>query len=156
MRESKDQYYTKMLPLVCGRSTCARRSVGAIITDERGITLSMGYNGTPHGFEHCYPDKRCAGADDPPGDNSRCMAVHAEQNAFLQCHRLDLAHTMYVTCCPCFVCAKLVLQTFIKRVVICGPYSTTDGETLLRNQRLLYFYDYESNVARLIEPISRW
>jgi len=149
VRLSKDSYFIQMLDLVCARSTCLRRSVGAIITTSGGALLATGYNGTPAGFAHCAQESPCPGAHDQSGDNSRCLAVHAEQNALLQCHRLDLAHTMYVSCCPCFTCAKIILNTNLQRVVAVVPYAKDGGQELLLRAGRLYFYDFESNTAQL-------
>lgn len=129
-RLTHDEYYLKMLSLVAQRSTCARRAVGAIIVDEKHRVLSTGYNGVPNNFMHCITHP-CLGASDPSGDTRRCMAVHAETNAVLQCSRLDLAHTIYVSCAPCFSCAKMLCNTNIKRVVCLEDYSDTDGRSAL-------------------------
>lgn len=144
MRDNKETYYIKMLALVAARSTCARRAVGAIIVDQYGQVLSTGYNGPSRNQPHCT-EEPCPGANDPGGDTRRCLAVHAEQNALLQCSRLDLAHTMFVTVIPCFVCAKMILNTNIERVIATGPYAGDEqGATILKNMGVLYLYDYES------------
>ena len=130
MRPSNDTYYCMMLKLVAARSTCVRRAVGAIITDERNRVMSMGFNGVPSGFPHCI-DEPCAGANDPPGDSSRCFATHAELNAMMQCADLWRAHTLYVSCTPCFSCAKAIANTSIKRVVCLEEYADAQGQRLL-------------------------
>lgn len=132
-RLTLDAYFMNMLALVAGRSTCIRRSVGAIITDEKGAILSTGYNGVPRTFPHCI-NELCEGANDAAGDTRKCMAVHAEQNALLQCHRLDLAHTMYVSTSPCFTCAKLIANTNIQRVVVAQLYADTRGVDVLKQR----------------------
>jgi dCMP deaminase len=148
-RLTKDSYFIKLLALVSARSTCVRRSVGAIIVDAKGHILSTGYNGSPSGFPHCIATP-CPGAGDRPGDSSRCEAVHAEQNALLSCHRLDLAHKIYTSVTPCFTCAKLILSTPISFVVAVAPYpGDNHGESMLRSVGKLYFYDHESGVANI-------
>lgn len=129
-RLTRDEYYLEMLSLVAGRSTCPRRAVGAVIVDKAGHVLSTGYNGVPSGVPHCV-DVPCPGASDPKGDTRRCLAIHAEQNALLQCSRLDLAHTLYVSVICCFTCAKLVCNTPIKRIVAAEDYVETQGKDLL-------------------------
>lgn len=121
LRLSHDEYFVSMLRLVAARSTCPRRQVGAIITDDKGHVLATGYNGVPSGFPHCT-DEPCLGAEDPMGDTSRCEAIHAEANALLQCFRIDLASRLYVSCTPCFACAKLILNTPIQQVVCASTY----------------------------------
>lgn len=133
-RPSRHDYFLSMLVLVASRSTCLRRSVAAILTDAEGHILSTGYNGVPKGILHCGEKAEalvCLGADDPPGDTRRCLAVHAEQNALLQCTDLERAHTMYVSCTPCFVCAKMIANTKIRTVVCAEPYADKDGMRIL-------------------------
>ena len=130
MRPTKDEYFLKMLRLVASRSTCGRRAVGAIIVDEHGHILATGYNGVPMGMIHCI-DSPCPGRGDQPGDSSRCLAVHAEQNALMQCSRLDLADTIYVSNTPCFTCAKMIANTNIRRVVSAEPYADKEGRAVL-------------------------
>ena len=133
-RLTLDEYFLKMIVMVSSRSTCERRAVGAIITDSAGHVLAMGYNGVPSGTLHCI-DHPCPGARDEIGDTRRCLAVHAEQNALLQCQRLDLAHTMYVSCVPCFTCAKMIANTSIKRVVVETTYpGDNEGKTMLEGK----------------------
>lgn len=126
MRLSHDEYYLKMLDLVAARSTCARRAVGAIIVDSKHRVLSTGYNGVPSGFPHCT-DKPCPGAQHEKGDTRYCMAVHAEINAIIQCSQLFRAHKMYVSCSPCFECAKAIVNTGIKIVVCKETYFVASG-----------------------------
>ena len=144
-RLTLDQYFMRMLALVAGRSTCGRRAVGAIIVDSMGHVLAMGYNGVPSGLLHCtnYP---CQGRHDTPGNTDQCQAVHAEQNALLQCHRLDLAHTIYVSCTPCFTCAKMIANTKIERVVVGERYADDRGKRILEMLHIkveLYPGDYK-------------
>lgn len=131
MRLSHDEYYLAMLRLVAARSTCVRRAVGAIITDSNHRVLSTGFNGVPIGFPHCT-DVPCPGAEDKSGDNSRCLAVHAEVNAVLQCPVLDRAAILYVSCAPCFSCAKMLCNTKIKRVVCLEPYPGIGRDLLIQ------------------------
>lgn len=148
MRLTRDQYFIKLLALVAARSTCARRAVGAIITDKGGHVLATGYNGTPAGYFHCDGVAyKCQGADDPPGDTRRCLAIHAEQNALLQCHRLDLAHHLYVSCVPCFTCTKLILNTNLQYVVVAADYADCAGAELLAQQEKLYVFNHDTGTT---------
>lgn len=132
MRLSHDDYYLQMLGLLAQRATCARRSVAAILVDRNHRVLSTGYNGVPRTFPHCKEDGvHCPGALDAAGDTRRCMAVHAEVNAMLQCARLDEARTIYVSCTPCFSCAKMICNTSITRVICLEPYADELGQAAL-------------------------
>ncbi len=130
-RLTHDQYFLEMAELVARRSTCIRRAVGAIIVDREHRVLSTGYNGVPRNLDHCT-ERACPGAGDPKGDTSRCEAVHAEVNAVLQCNAIRYAHTIYVSCTPCFVCAKMIANTEIKRVVVMEPYADVKGAMILK------------------------
>jgi dCMP deaminase len=137
-RLSKAQYYCEMLPMVARRSTCIRRDVAAIITDKEGHILSTGYNGVPSGIRHCYYNP-CPGAQQKTGDSSLCEAVHAEQNAMIQCNDLRSAYAMYCSCTPCFTCAKMILNTPIKVIYCLERYPDNRAiEILLRRRISLY------------------
>jgi dCMP deaminase len=124
------------------RSTCLRRSVGCVMLDHHGHVIATGYNGVAAGLPHCnevmtenhgqapnsvitiakHPHA-CAGACSPSGTNlDACEAIHAEQNAMLQCRDVNSIDTCYVTCSPCVTCVKLLLNTSCKRIVFMDEY----------------------------------
>ena len=142
---SIDEYFLNMLRLVGTRSTCPRREVGAIITDTKGVVLAMGYNGVPRGMPHCI-DLPCAGINDRPGDSSRCLAVHAEQNAMLQCADLNRAFNLYVSCTPCFVCAKMIANTAIRRIVTLEDYPDERSKEVFRARSIELFISWQKSV----------
>ena len=134
MRLSRDQWAMQLAAITAQRSTCLRRSVGAVLLDARGHILSTGYNGVAAGQPHCnesdvdgfglvvYPFA-CLGAGSPSGtDLDNCRAIHAEQNALLQCHDVYQIDTCYVTVSPCITCTKLLLNTSCKRIVFIEAY----------------------------------
>ena len=98
------------------RATCRKLAVGCVLVDRGGQILSTGYNGTPRGMTHCT-EVACGGAELPSGAD-RCEAVHAESNALLQCKDVDRIETCYVTYFPCLRCAKTLLNTACKRIVV--------------------------------------
>lgn len=131
MSERKDwhSYFMDIAVNVAERSTCTRRKVGAVITDNN-ILVSSGYNGAPHGMEHCTDKpslciRNAMGI--PSGERLEiCRAVHAEQNAIIQAKSLGRnmeGGTIYVTTFPCVTCAKLIIQSGIKNVVYIGEYN---------------------------------
>jgi deoxycytidylate deaminase len=130
-RSSLDNYYLAMLPLVASRATCPRRRVAAILVDDRGKLVAIGYNGVPSGMPHCI-DTPCPGAADKSGDTARCIAIHAEQNALSQARASRRQpHTLYCSTTPCFDCAKLLITEGVHRVVAASPYPDQRGLDLL-------------------------
>ncbi len=106
-------------------SYCKRRQVGALLVKDKMI-ISDGYNGTPSGFENVCEDEK--GVTKP-------YVLHAEANAIskvAQSGNSSQGATLYVTASPCIECAKLIIQSGIKRVVYRDEYRLTDGVDLLR------------------------
>ena len=117
-RPSWDDYFMQITLQVARRSTCPRAAVGAVIVRDKRI-LTTGYNGAPTGLPHCT-EVGCLMV------NGHCVrTLHAEQNAIIQgaLHGVDVsASTIYVTHQPCLVCAKMIINAGIERVVYAGPY----------------------------------
>ena len=120
-----DTRYLRMAQIWAENSYCRRRQVGAIIVKDKMI-ISDGYNGTPQGFENVCED------DD---DHTKAYVLHAEANAITkvaQSHNSSSGATLYVTTSPCIECAKLIIQSGIRRVVFGEYYRITDGVQLLK------------------------
>lgn len=104
------------------RSTCARRRVGCVLVDIDMHVLATGYNGVASGVTHCI-DKACPGAKLPSGQGlNLCEAIHAEQNALLQCRDVRDIYTAYCTTAPCVTCTKLLLNTGCMRIIFFKDY----------------------------------
>jgi len=133
-RPTFDEYYLGMLPLVASRATCPRRQVAAILVDVEGKLVSTGYNGVPSKMPHCTdPTTRCAGATDVTGDNTKCIAIHAEMNAISQARSSRRTpHTLYCSTAPCFDCAKIIITEGVRKVVAASSYADERGLQLLR------------------------
>ena len=70
----------------------------------------------------------CSGANLPSGQGlDACQAIHAEQNALLQCRDVYAIDTCYVTVSPCVTCVKLLLNTSCKRVVFSEAYAHSEA-----------------------------
>ena len=52
-RMSWDEYFMEMAKLAAKRSTCLRRTVGAVIVQDKHV-VATGYNGAPKGIPHYY------------------------------------------------------------------------------------------------------
>lgn len=133
-RISVDEYFMEIAKVVAKRSTCLRRQIGAVIVKNK-IIVSTGYNGAPRGLPHCL-DIGCIRDELGIASGERhevCRGVHAEQNALIQAGRSAEGATLYVNAYPCKICAKLIINAGIKRVVVSGEYSDTEGLDLLRD-----------------------
>ncbi len=120
-----DKSYLDMARVWAQNSYCKRRQVGALIVKDRMI-ISDGYNGTPCGFENVCEDEN--GVTKP-------YVLHAEANAITkvaQSGNSSKDATLYVTASPCMECAKLIIQSGIKRVVYLDEYRIMDGVELLK------------------------
>jgi dCMP deaminase len=129
-RASLDEAMMNVAAAMAARSTCVRRDVGCVLVNKRGHILSTGYNGVPAGQHHCK-DTACPGSVSLSGTNlDNCYAVHAEQNALLQCHDVYDIDTCYVTCAPCITCTKLLMNTSCKRIVYIEDYPHENAKAL--------------------------
>ncbi|QGG47098.1 cytidine deaminase [Heliorestis convoluta] len=134
-RPSWDQYFMEIAHLVAQRSTCVRRKVGAIITKDQRI-LATGYNGAPRKLPHCQ-DIGCLRNQQniPSGERHElCRAVHAEQNALLQAAAYGVpiqGGTLYSTTQPCVLCARMIINAQLTRIIYQGSYPDTLALTML-------------------------
>lgn len=116
--------------VVAKRSTCLRNKVGALFVKHKRI-LSTGYNGAPAGLPHCDV-LGCARDGMASGTHHElCRAVHAEQNAIIQAalHGISIeGATLYCTHQPCILCAKMMINARIRKVVYRQSYP--DGTAL--------------------------
>jgi dCMP deaminase len=117
--------YLRMAQIWAENSYCKRRQVGALIVKNKMI-ISDGYNGTPSGFENVCEDET---------GMSKPYVMHAEANAITKIARSSNSSegaTMYVTASPCIECAKLIIQSGIRRVIYSEKYRLLDGLELLQ------------------------
>lgn len=148
-RPSWDDYFMSILDTVKERSTCIRRKVGAVIVKDKRI-IATGYNGAPSGLKHCY-ELGCMREklNIPSGQNHElCRGIHAEQNAIIQAAMYGVSiyeATIYVTCNPCVQCAKMIINSGIKKVVYCGDYPDKLSEELL-NEAGINLQKYTKNM----------
>ena len=137
-RPSIDQTMLSIAHILARRATCAKLSVGCVLTDVDGIIVGTGYNGVPRGCRHCT-DIPCPGATAPKGADL-CEAVHAEANALLspEAHR---AFTCYVTHAPCMRCTKVLLNTNIQNIIFTHLDNIeTNAEELWRRMGRQWIY----------------
>ena len=157
-RPTRDGWGLQLAQVTASRSTCLRRSVGCVLVDKRGHILATGYNGVAAGQKHCNEDlllapppfegtwaegtnikythypHACPGAQSLSGTNlDGCQAIHAEQNALLQCGKVWEIDTCYTTTAPCMTCVKLLLNTSCQRIVFKEDYPHSEARVLWEN-----------------------
>ena len=124
-----DVRYLRMAQIWAENSYCERRKVGALVGKNKMI-ISVGYNGTPSGFENVCEDEHKL---------TKPYVLHAEANAITKLARSSNnsdGATLYVTSSPCIECAKLIIQAGIKRVVYGEIYRLEDGLDLLKKANI--------------------
>jgi dCMP deaminase len=120
-----DRRYLEMAQIWAKNSYCIRRQVGALIVKDRMI-ISDGYNGTPEGFENVCEDEN---------NKTKPYVLHAEANAITKIAKSNNSSdgaTLYITTSPCQECAKLIIQSGIRRVVFSDNYHSEEGILLLK------------------------
>ncbi len=121
-RPTWDEYFMEVANAIAKRATCNRGRSGCVIARDKTL-LVTGYVGSPKGFPHCddvgHQMKRVVHGDGT--ETEHCVrTVHAEQNAVCQAARLGISiegATLYCRMTPCRVCAMLIINCGIKRVV---------------------------------------
>ena len=139
-RPSWDEYFLELAYLVSKRSTCLRRSVGAVLVKGKNI-LATGYNGAPSGIKHCI-DVGCLRdkLKIPSGQRHElCRGLHAEQNVILQAalHGVSTKDSqLYVTNQPCMICAKMLINAGIKEIIISDGYPDELAAKFLKEAKI--------------------
>jgi dCMP deaminase len=134
-RPSWETYFMDIASLVASRSTCRRRSVGAVIVKDKRI-LSTGYNGAPSGMAHCL-DIGCLREKLMVASGQRhelCRGIHAEQNAIIQAayHSFSIKNSvLYCTNLPCSICTKMIINAGVCRIYYQEGYADELSLTML-------------------------
>jgi dCMP deaminase len=130
-----------IVDLVAQRSTCIRRRVGAVIVKDKNI-LATGYNGAPRGLAHCT-DVGCLRdrLNIPSGEKHElCRGLHAEQNAIVQAayHGVGInGATIYTATFPCVICAKMIINAGITKVVYRESYDDRLSRDILHEAGII-------------------
>ncbi len=138
-QDTWDSRYMQMAQLVGSWSTCIRknRQVGAIIVKDN-IIISTGFNGAPGEIKSCVERGECL--RDKMGIESGtrqelCYSVHAEQSAMMQAAKIGTSingSTMYITHQPCSLCARMMINSGIVRIVYEQDYPDKFSLKLLK------------------------
>ncbi|MEG0146706.1 MAG: dCMP deaminase family protein [Clostridia bacterium] len=124
-----DRRFMEMTRVIASWASCYQenRKIGAVIVKDKRI-MTTGYNGAPSGVKTCVERGECLRRKlgIPSGTRQElCYAIHAEQNAIIQAARLGVAiegATLYCTHQPCVICAKMIVNAGIRRVVYAEGY----------------------------------
>lgn len=134
-----DKRFMDMAQLVSTWSSCfqTNRQVGAVIVKNKRV-MTTGYNGAASGIKSCKERGSCLRRElnIPSGTRHEiCYATHAEQNAIIQAAKLGVCidgATLYCTHQPCVICAKMIINSGIKRIVYKDGYPDEFSMQLLR------------------------
>jgi len=134
-RPDWNEYFMAIAELVSTRSTCLRRRIGAVLVLERRI-LATGYNGAPSGLAHCTLETCLREKRQIPSGSQQelCRGLHAEQNVIIQAalHGVSSKGSiLYCTHKPCSLCAKMIINAGISRIVYQNPYPDPLGDELV-------------------------
>ncbi len=139
--------------LVATRSTCRRRRVGAVAVADKRI-LATGYNGAPSGLKHCLEIGCLREQTNVPSGQRHelCRGIHAEQNVIIQAafHGISIAGAdLYCTELPCVICAKMLINAGINRIVYLSGYPDDLSRSMLAEAGVtLVPYDQEEGNDR--------
>ena len=124
--------HMKVAEVYAELSSARRLHVGAIIVKDDRI-ISIGYNGTPTGWDnncenYVYDDNGHISLKTKP------EVLHAETNAIAKLAKFDGSGSdsvLFVTHAPCLDCAKLVFQAGISSVYYRNSYRDSTGVDFL-------------------------
>ncbi|MCP4481644.1 MAG: cytidine deaminase [bacterium] len=139
-RPSWDEYFITITKEVATRSSCLRRKVGAVLVKNNRI-ISTGYNGSVRNTPHCE-NVGCLRnkLNVAPGTRHElCRGLHAEQNALLFAANSGVTiegSTVYCMNQPCILCAKMLVQAGIKRVVYIEDYPDDFAKEIFKESRV--------------------
>lgn len=142
-------------------SYAERRKVGCVIVKDKQI-ISFGYNGMPHGFDNTCEETETVHYENPDTaleliedhgftcdngccsrDRTRREVLHAESNAIMKVAKSTMScegAELYTTTCPCFDCAKLIIQAGISKVYYSEEYRDMSGVELLHRANIIVEY----------------
>ena len=126
----KVSFFSRLAEICSTQSTCARRQVGCVLVNSHYHIVATGYNGVASGQPHCI-DKPCSGAQYISGKGlDQCEAIHAEQNALIQCKNTQEIKFAFCTTFPCIHCIKMLMNTSCQIIYYQEKYSHKKAKKL--------------------------
>jgi dCMP deaminase len=139
VRPSVDEIFLELARVIGKRGTCDRGRAGAVIVLDKRL-LASGYVGAPSGLPHCdeVGHEMVTNTDSSGKVSQHCIrTAHAEMNAICNAARFGVAingATLYCKFEPCYMCAKAIINSGIKRVVCERRYHAAERSRFLFNQ----------------------
>ncbi len=152
-RPSWDEYFMSITELVGSRATCDRGRSGAVITRDKHI-LTTGYVGAPKGLAHCDEvghEFHTVTSEDGTVSKHCIRTTHAEQNAIVQGSRVGISlagATLYCHMTPCYVCAKMIVNAGILKVISKKDYQASTQSKEIFKQAEVEFVLLEEVVEK--------
>jgi len=149
VRPSWDDYFLEIMEATSKRATCDRGRSACVIVRNNQL-LVAGYVGSPKGLDHCDDVghfMKTVKHGDGSESNHCVRTVHAEQNAICQAARQGVSikgGTLYCRMTPCRVCAMLIINCGIVRVVCERKYHRgAESEEMFKLARIELEYKYD-------------
>ena len=139
-----DARFMELAEVIASWASCYQqdRKIGAVIVKNKRI-VTTGYNGAPAGIKTCMERGECLRKKMGIASGTKheiCYAIHAEQNAIIQAAKLGSSidgATLYCTHQPCVICAKMIVNSGIRRVVYKHGYPDDFSVQMLREGGVL-------------------
>ena len=131
-----DNYFMSYAINISSNANCIKGKVGAIFVKDDKI-IAEGVNSVPNGITPCT-EETCIRKklNLKSGENQElCFVVHAEQNALIDAlnNKIDVKDSiLYVTKQPCIICAKMLINAGIKKIIYLKAYPDKYAESLLK------------------------
>lgn len=133
--EKQDQEFIELAYQQAAQSVDQWRQVGAVLVKDGQVLYQKHNHHLPDDYQpHYQGDLR---GNFSKGEHiDLTTAQHAEASVVAQAAKEGISIAgcdLYVTTFPCPVCAKLLAETGIKRVLFTGGYSMVDGKRVLED-----------------------
>ena len=138
MKEKHALMYMDIAETVAKQSYATRLKVGAVAVNDNRI-LSIGYNGTPPGWDNVCEYTVTSSNGSAPTIVTKPEVIHAEENCILKMARDGQAakgSDLFITHNPCYICAKMIITSGIKKVWWRNHYRDDAGLDMLTKAKV--------------------
>ncbi|OGH59482.1 MAG: cell division protein DedD [Candidatus Magasanikbacteria bacterium RIFCSPHIGHO2_01_FULL_33_34] len=152
-RPTWDEYFMEVTRAVAKRATCDRGRSGCVISRDKQIMVT-GYVGSPKGLPHCDEighQMKSTTHEDGHISQHCVRTAHAEQNAIVQAAKLGISindGTLYCKMTPCAICAKMIINAGIKRIVCEKRYHAGSESEEMFKQVGIFLEFFDENIEQ--------